>query len=62
MKTLLSRHYNEECEIGQLRIEKNFVDKGVIYVVLSDKEHSVLYTEQDYFQIIYKDNNVRITI
>ena len=62
LKTLLSRHYNEECEIEQLRIEKNFVDKGVIYIVLSDKEHSVLYTEQDYFQIIYKDNNERITI
>lgn len=39
-KKHLSRHYNEECEIEQLRIEKDFVDKGVVYVVISDIEHT----------------------
>lgn len=39
-KKHLSRHYNEECEIEQLRIEKDFVDKGVVYVVISDPEHT----------------------
>ena len=62
-KASLSRHYNEECEIEQLRIEKHFVDTGIMYVILSDKEHTVSFTEQEgHFQIIYKDKSVRITI
>lgn len=62
-KAFLSRHYNEECEIDQLRIEKDFVDKGVVYVVLSDKEHTLSFTEQEgHFQIIYKDKSVKIAI
>lgn len=40
-KTPLSRHYNDECEIEQLRIEKDFLDKGVVYLVISDKEDTL---------------------